>query len=240
MALSAALTNKMTAAGVGMGTPGWTIVQNANFLPPIPGSAALIGDTDSQALRKLMNSYYTYGRASWTWAQSATAAAANGGLVKGLIAAVACGSFNQNFKWLAENGLGINGMGNGQETSNFITYPNKICIDSKWIGNVRTSKDSFQTMQCFKFTGHYWVTHGGINYDVCYNNTFTNVDEIVWTKLTQESDVTLTNKANVMPNQLFKLDKPMPNGTHLIMIQQAGNNGWPNWQLVTRESLMAL
>src|SRR5690606_11524406 len=114
MAISVALANKMTAAGVGTGTPGWTIVQNANLLPPIPGSTALFGDTDAQALRKLMNSYFLYGRISWTWAQSAGAAAGNGGLVKGAIHAVACGSFNHNFKWLAENGLGINGIGTGQ------------------------------------------------------------------------------------------------------------------------------
>jgi hypothetical protein len=140
-------------------------LEDARLLPPTPGSGALFGDAVPQALRKVMKSFYDYGRANWTWAQNAGPAAANGGLVKGAINAVACGSFNHNFKWLAENGLGINGITSRQYTGQFLTMPGGMGIDSKWVGNVRTSTEGFPQLKCFKFSGHYWVVHGGINYN---------------------------------------------------------------------------
>lgn len=185
MALHAAIQALLGAAGVTNGMPGWAILESARLLPPTPGSGAAFGDGPAQALRKVMKAYYEYGRNHWTWAQSAGGAAANGGLVKGQIQAVACGSFNQNFKWLAEKGLGITGITNGQETGQFLTMPGSVCIDSKWVGNVRTSTKAFGSLRCFKFSGHYWVMHGGVNYDVCYDNTFHSVSEIIWTRLLQ-------------------------------------------------------
>lgn len=240
MHLAGAIQASLTAAGLTSLSPGWQIVAGANLLPPIPGSPALFGNTVAQALGNLLRSYYDFGRQNWTWAQSAGAAAANGGLVKGNINAVACGSFNQNFKWLAENALGIMGITNSQETDTFLTIPGATCIDSKWIGNVRTAKESFAQLKCFKFTGHYWVTHGGINYDVCYNNTFNDVSEIIWTKLSIVTDPKLAGKGGLLPNQLFKLEKPLPTGDYLAQIQQNGPNNWPSWQIITEEELKNL
>lgn len=155
MALAAAIQTRLGREGVTNAMPGWQIIQNAKLLPPLPGSGALFGDPVSQALRKLMRSYYDYGRLHWTWAQSAGRAAVDGGLVKGAINSVACASFNHNFKWLAENGLGITGMTNGQDYSQFLTMPGGVCIDSKWAGNVRTATQGFDQLKCFKFYQHY-------------------------------------------------------------------------------------
>ena len=239
MPLSAAIQNQLGAAGVNNAMPGWAIVEAARLLPPTPVSPNLFGDTDAQALRKLMKAFYDYGRVHWTWAQNAGGAAANGGLVRGLINAVACGSFNYNFKWLAENGLGIAGMGTGQEPAQFLTMPGGVCIDSKWVGNVRSTTEGFPQLKCYKFAGHYWVTHGGVNYDVCYNNTFATTQEIIWTKLLPP-DPALVGKGGLAGHQLFKLAKPVPAGDHIFMVQQNGANGWPSWQLATKAQIMLL
>ena len=239
MPLSVAIQGQLGVAGITNLMPGWQIIENARLLPPLPGSGALFGDPVPQALRKLMKSYYDYGRLHWTWAQNAGAAAANGGLVKGAINAVACGSFNHNFKWLAENGLGITGITAGQDTSQFLTVPGGVCIDSKWVGNVRTSTKVFADMKCFKFSGHYWVVHGGINYDVCYNNTFISTTEIIWTKLLP-AEPDLVGKGGLTANKLFKLEKPIPAGDYLVMVQQNGANGWPTWQIVPKAQVLAL
>ncbi len=239
MALHAAIQALLGAAGVTNGMPGWTILENARLLPPTPGSGAAFGDAPAQALRKTMKAYYEYGRNHWTWAQSAGSAAANGGLVKGQIQAVACGSFNQNFKWLAEKGLGITGITNGQETGQFLTMPGSVCIDSRWAGNVRTATKTFGALKCFKFSGHYWVMHGGVSYDVCYDNTFHAVSEIIWTRLLPP-DQSLVGKGGLTANQLYRLEKPLPKGDHLVMLQQNGPNGWPSWQIVPKAQIKSL
>ena len=239
MAPNAAIQARLTAAGVNNGMPGWRIIENARFLPPLPGSGATVGDSASQALRKLMKSYYEYGRLNWTWAPQSGGAAASGGLVKGATSAVACGAFNLNFKWLAENGLGVTGITNGQDTSNFLTMPGGVCIDSKWVGNVRNPTQGFDQLKCFKFSGHYWVVHGGMNYDVCFNNTFGTTAEIMWTKL-KAPDQSLVGKGGIDPQGIFELEKPLPFGDHLVKVQQAGTNGWPMWQIVPRAQVAAL
>jgi hypothetical protein len=239
MPLSAAIQNLLGAAGVNNAMPAWAIIEAAHLLPPLPGALAVFGDPVPSALRKLMKAYYDYGRVHWTWAQNAGGAAANGGLVKGLINAVACGSFNYNFKWLAENGLGIAGIGTGQEPAQFLTMPNSVCIDSKWVGNVRTATDGFPQLKCFKFSGHYWVTHGGVNYDVCYNNTFGSTADIIWSKLLP-ADPALIGRGGLAANQLYRLQKPLPGGDYLFMVQQNGANGWPSWQITTKANIQAL
>ena len=133
----------------------------------------------------------------------------------------ACGSFNANFRWLAETGLGITGIGNGQDTHQFLTIPGGVCIDSKWIGNVRTATESFQELKCFKFYGHYWVTHGGINYDVCYNNTFHATSEIIWTNLIA-ADPDVAGRGGLNAQSLYKLEKPIPAGDYLVKLPGTG------------------
>ena len=235
----AALQAQLTSVGLTNATPGWQIVAKAKLLPPKPGSGKLIGDADRAALVKLMKSYYEFGRQRWTWAQSSPGSAGNGGLVKGATSAVACGAFNWNFKWLAENGLGMTGMGTGQDTAQFITVPGGVCIDRKWKGNVRTTKQGFDQLKCFKFQGHYWVTHGGTNYDVCFNNTFGSTGEIIWTKL-DAPDAKLLRKSGLPAGALYKLEKKIPAGDHLVMVDKNGPNGWPSWQIATAEEVAAL
>jgi hypothetical protein len=239
MALSAAIQARLHNVGVNNAMPAWIIIDNARLLPPLPGAAAVFGDPVPQALRKLMKAFYDYGRIHWTWAQNSGPAAAFGGLVMGRTTAVACGSFNYNFKWLAENGLGIAGMGTNQDPAQFLTIPGAACIDSKWLGNVRTSTQGFDQLKCFKFSGHYWVTHGGVNYDVCYNNTFATTAEIIWTKLLAAAP-NLVGKGGLGADQLFRLEKPLPAGDHLFMVQQNGANGWPSWQIATSAQIKAL
>jgi hypothetical protein len=239
MPLSAGIQARLTAAGVNNGMPGWRIIENARLLPPRPGSGALFGDLVAQALRKLMKSFYDYGRLHWTWTQSAGVAAANGGLVRGMISAVACGSFNLNFKWLAENGLGITGITNGQENSQFLTLPGRMGIDSRWVGNVRTDRQGFPELKSFKFQRHNWVVHGGTNYDVCFNQTFATHTEIIWTKLLRP-DPQLLARSRLGVQDLYRLEKPLPAGDHLVNIQTQGPNGWPSWQIVRKEQVEAL
>ena len=239
MPLTAAIQHRLGVAGINNAMPGWQIIENGRLLPPLPGTGSLFGDPVPQALRKLMKSYYDYGRVHWTWAQSAGNAAANGGLVRGVINAVACGSFNLNFRWLAENGLGITGITNGRDTSQFLTVPGGVCIDSKWVGNVRTATQGFADLKCFKFYGHYWVVHGGINYDVCYNNTFSTTAEIICTKLLQP-EPNLAGKGGLAVNELFRLEKPLPAGDYLVKVQHQGPNGWPSWQIVPKVQVLAL
>jgi hypothetical protein len=95
-------------------------------------------------------------------------------------------------------------------------------------------------MKCYKFSGHYWVCHGGINYDVCYNNNFTNVAVIIWTKLLPTTNPKLTGLAGLGAQQISKLEKPLPLGDHLIQIQVMGPNGWPSYQIVTEQELLKL
>ena len=239
MALRAAIQALLNAAGVSNVMPGWSIIENAKLLPPLPGAAALFGDPVVQALRKLMQSYYDYGRQHWTWAPQSGGAAASGGLVKGATNAVACGAFNLNFKWLAENGLGITGITNGQDHSNFLTMPGGVCIDSKWVGNVRNATQGFDQLKCFKFSGHYWVVHGGTNYDVCFNNTFAATAQIMWTKLLA-ADPSLARKSGLGAQEIYRLEKPLPYGDHLVKVQQLGTNGWPQWQIVSKAQVAAL
>jgi hypothetical protein len=234
----APLRAQMNSVGLTNATPGWQIVAKAKLLPPTPRSGKLIGDADSAALRKLMKSYYEFGRQHWTWAQSSPGSAANGGLVKGSTSTVACGGFNWNFKWLAENALGIAGVGTGQDTAEFITVPGGVCIDHKWQGNVRTTKQDFGQFKCFKFHGHYWVTHGGANYDVCFNNIFGGIGEIIWTKL--DDDPTLARKSGLPTGSVFKLEKKLPHGDHQVMLQKNGPNGWPSWKIATEKEVAAL
>lgn len=235
----APLRLQMNSVGLDNTTPGWQIVAKARLLPPIPHSGKLIGDADGAALRKLMKSYYEFGRQHWTWTQSSPGSAGNGGLVKGATSTAACGGFNWNFKWLAENALGIAGVGTGQDTAEFITMPGRVCIDSKWPGNVRTSSKSFAAFKCFKFHGHYWVTHSGTNYDVCFNNTFGGTGEIIWTKL-DDPDQKLFKKSGLPSGSLFKLVNKLPIGDHLMMVDKNGPNHWPSWQIATEKEVAAL
>ena len=117
--------------------------------------------------------------------------------------------------------------------------PGSVCIDSKWVGNVRTSTKAFGSLRCFKFSGHYWVMHGGVNYDVCYDNTFHSISEIIWTRLLQP-DQSLVGKGGLGANQIYRLEKPLPEGDHLVMLQQNGPNGWPSWQIVPKAQIKSL
>ncbi len=238
MPISRLLQARLNTEGITNAMPAWQIISNANLIAPTTVSS-LFGDPVPQALVKLMQSYYDYGRMHWTWAMSAGVGAANGGLVKGLINACACASFNHNFKWLAETGLGITGITNGQDTSQFLTVPGGVCIDSKWPGNVRTSTQGFQDFKCFKFYQHYWVVYGGLNYDVCYNNTFQSTDQIIWTKLIAP-EPELARKAGLTNQELYKLAKTIPAFDYLVKLPGTGPTGWPVWQLVTKAQVKAL
>jgi hypothetical protein len=234
----APLQTKMAAVGLTQGTPGYEIVGKAKLLPPPPNSGKLFGDAPAQAMPKLLRSYYEYGRAHWVWTTTSPGSSGNGGLVRGQAQSVACGAFNYNFKWLAENALGITGMGVGQDTSQFITMPGGVCIDAKWPGNVRTANKDFAQLKCFKFQGHYWVTYGGKNLDTCFNNTFGSTSQIIWSTL-GSPDPQLLKKSGLRSDQLYKLEKKNAYGDHLVMLKQQGYGAWPTWQLMTTAEVAA-
>ncbi len=238
MAIQPGLQAALQGAGIQNPMPGWEVVSNANLLAPLPNSGVLFGETPSEALKKLMKAFYDYGRLHWTWSQSSPGTVANGGLVKGLANHCACASFNLNLKYLAE-ACGIAGIAQGTLTQQFLTVPGGVCIDSKWKGNVRSSTQGFDLLKSFKFAQHYWLTFAGQNYDACYNHTFANQEQIIWTRLLPPEDMVL-RRAGVPANQLYKLAKPLPSAEYLIQVQMNGPGGWPSWQLAGKDELQKI
>jgi hypothetical protein len=236
MPMPLTIQNRLRALSITEAMPAWRILQNAWLLPPTPNQDTLFGDTVEQALKKLMKSFFEYGRQHWTWSQTSGPGAADGGLVKGVVSNCACASFNLNFKWLAEQCLGIQGITPNSYNRQFLTMPGRNCIDSKWAGNVRTATRAFEAVRCFKFSQHHWVSRGGVNYDVCYNDTFASTAEIIWTGLLP-ADPSVVKKSKLRPDQVYKLEKPLPEGDHLVMLQQYGPNGWPTWQIVDQSQV---
>lgn len=243
MAIPQALQQNLIANGIPNGSPGWQIVNAARMLPALPapggmGPVKLIGDSPTQAMAKLMKAFYDYGRLHFTWSQSSPAAAGNGGLLTGAATNCACATFNGNLKKLAE-ACGLTGIQNETLTDQFLTVPGGVCIDSKWQGNVRTDRDGYHQFRSYKFAQHYWLSMGGMHYDVCYNNTFVNRDQIIWTHL-DAADPTVLRDSGLQGNQVYKLRKPLPNYDYLLMTQQNGPGGWPGWQLVTRAQIKSM
>ena len=152
-------------------------------------------------------------------------------MMKGATNAGACGSFNANFRWLAETVLGITGFSQGQFIGQFITQPSSVCIDAKWVGNVCTTPGGYATTKSYKFKDHYWAVQGGTNYDVCFNHTFGSSSEIIWSKLSPAATPLLT-KTGHASNEIFKLDKALPAGDHLVMIKENAYGSWPAWQIM--------
>ena len=214
--------------------PAWTIIENAKLAEPPDNSDA---QAVRLALRNLMQAFYDYGRDhNWTWSQTSSPEADDGGLVRGLTKTAACASFNHNFKWLATQGLGIEGFGQVDPPlfAQFLTHPGAACIDRKWVGNVCSSTDTFEQLKCWKFQGHYWVKHAEVNYDACYNKIFLDPSEIIWTKLLRP-DAELMAKSGMNASQLYRLQRPVAAGDHLVQLQRSGPNNWPTWRIVRRD-----
>jgi hypothetical protein len=211
MAIPATLQAQLTANGINAGMPGWTIADNAQLLPPTPGSASPIGDTPAAGLTKLMTAFYNYGRIHFTWTQASTPMAAAPGLLTGGATSCACATFNANLRFLAERACGIAGITNQALNAQFLTIPGGVCIDSKWNGNVRTAAQGFDQLKSFKFATHYWLELAGRQYDVCYNNSF--VGDVAWTRLVP-ADAAALQDAGVPANQLYKLAKPLPSAEY--------------------------
>ncbi len=243
MAIPQALQPNLFANGILNGSPGWQIADAARLLPPLPASGGtgpvqLIGDQPAAAMAKLMKAFYDYGRVHFTWSQSSPSAAGNGGLLTGAATNCACATFNGNLKKLAE-ACGLTGIQNETLTSQFITVPGGECIDSKWHGNVRTDRDGYGQFRSYKFAQHYWLSMAGVHYDVCYNNTFYNSGQIIFTHL-DAPDPDMARDSGLPVGQIYKLRKPLPQYDHIVMIQQTGPGGWPGWQLVTRAQIKGM
>ena len=243
MPFPAALQNALIANGIPNGSPGWIIAQNARLLPGIPGRGPMgqtpvIGDTPAVAMSKLMKSFYDYGRLHFTWSQSSSAVAGTGGLLTGAATSAACAAFNGNLKRLAE-ACGITGIRLESFMEQFITVPGGQSIDSKWVGNVRTDREGFGQFRSYKFREHYWLSLGGMHYDVCYNNTFHTTEQIVFSRLDQ-AEPQLLRETGMEANKIYKLRKPLPQYDYLVMVQQVGPGNWPSWQLVSKANLKAI
>ena len=225
---------RMHHLGMTKSSPGWQIVVAAKLLPPTPKQDRPVGDNDTAALKKLMKSFYEYGRKNWSWVPSSPGSAANGGLVLGKTKAVACASFNGNFRWLAENALDIAGITLGEHKGGFLTVPGAACIDHKWAGNVRTDAQDFKQFKCFKFTSHYWAVHKGVGYDVCFNKIMQG--KSMWmTLLAPEGQVTAST--GLSEGALYKLGKAQRWGDYLLMVEKNGVNGWPEYQICPHDKL---
>lgn len=238
----APLQAQLTHNGLTAVMPGWTIINNANLLPPLPNAAAgaMFGDTPANALRKLMQAFYDYGRLHWRWTSSSSAAAGQGGLVRGNAHNCACATFNANLKFLAETCCGIQGIQSQTLNEHFITVPGSTCIDSNWHGNVRMLTQGYQQFRCYKFSAHYWLSLNGQHYDACFNNVFVAQEQIIFTRL--PIDTPFAAKYRFPTDKLRKLAKPLPNATHIIEVAVGGTGpgGWPGWELVNEAQLKKL
>jgi hypothetical protein len=122
MATLAAHRNNLQAHNYRIGSPAWIIVNDANLIA---------NDTSAQMLRKLMNSFFEYGRTHWRWTQASPAAAGAPGLLTNAATNCACATFNRNLKLLAEHACGIAGIANAPPINyQFITNPGGVCIVS--------------------------------------------------------------------------------------------------------------
>jgi hypothetical protein len=199
----------------------------------LPGSAGLFMETPTQALTKLMNAFYGYGRLHFRWEQSGSPMAAAPGLLKGAATGCACSTFARNLRWLAVTICDIHDLEIELPSYEkpFLTTPYSDCIDSHWLGNVRTKGQDFATYKCFKFTSHYWLKHGTEHYDVCFNKVCTNEAEIVATKLVKYEGPA----AKV--DTVFALKPPTTETIHgevhplkwLVMAHESVNGSWPTW-----------
>ena len=228
--LSKVLKDHLDQIKISNSMPGYKILESAALLPPTPGAKTLFGDSVQSALLKVMKSFYDYGKSHFTWTTSSSSAGANGGMMKGGTTSGACGSFNANFRWLAETALGITGFSMGQYIGQFITMPNSVCIDSKWVGNVCVTAGAYSTTKSYKFKDHYWAVHGGTNYDVCFNHTFGSAASIIWTKLS-DAPKPILDKTGWTASDLYKLDKPLPAGGFMLKVKDNAYGSWPNWQI---------
>jgi hypothetical protein len=226
---------RMKAGRLPTSSPAWQIVTKAKLTPADQGSGRLFTESDSAALKKLMKSFFDYGRKNWDWISSSSTAGADGGLVLGKTKACACATFNLNFKWLAESVLDIDGIALGQYTKHFVTIPGKHCIDKNWAGNVLSPKG--ELLPCYKFSQHYWVTHSGQGYDVCFNSTFSGTS-FIGLKL-GAADGPALQRTGLTNLSLFKLQKPEAGADYVAMVKKADASGWPVWQLFAEEDLPA-
>jgi hypothetical protein len=217
--------------GMNAGSPGWTIVESANL-------GAM--DTPAQILTKLMAAFWNFGRSRWRWTTNSPAIAGSGGLVKGQASHCACATFNDNLKFLAERVCGVNGIYRQDLNERFLTVPGGVCIDRNWTGNVRTTSQNYAQMKCFMFSTHYWLELNGRHYDACYNNTFTNREQIIWTRT--QRDQAAERLSGLNAGDVYKLRKPLPSAQYVVQELRggAGPNGWPGWLLVSEEQLRAI
>jgi hypothetical protein len=99
-----------------------------------------------------------------------------------------------------------------------------------------SSTDTFEQLKCWKFQGHYWVKHAEVNDDACYNKIFLDQSEIIWTKLPRP-DAELMAKSGMNASQLYRLQRPVAAGDHLVQLQRSGPNNWPTWRIVRRDQV---
>jgi hypothetical protein len=228
------LQARLKAGGLRAGTPAYQIVAKAGLTPGTPGSGKLFTEPESVALKKLMKSFYDYGRANgWEWISGTSKGGAEGGLVLGKIKSCACGTFNLNFKWLAESALDIDGIKLERLDQQFLTTPPAKSIDKSWTGNVISPTG--KPLSSFKFSSHFWVSHGGKAYDVCFNTTFAGT-AFVWTKLLPP-EPEVVKQTSLEASSLYKLQKPQLGADYLAMAAGPGKGGWPIWRLYARNNL---
>ena len=177
------LGDRLTALGFSPHAPARTIIKQPNDLE---GLFRYPGTSDTLLLKKMMRNFWEYGRSNWSWTASSKGAALNGGLVKGDVNWGACGVFNDNFAYVATEVLGISGITKGNKgpvgttwfKGSFVTMPCEV-IDSKWRGNVMSHNYSYNALQMFKFTDHYFCNYNGLIFDATSNTTHENTSTMV-------------------------------------------------------------
>ena len=178
------LAAKLDELNFGATAPARTIIKQPKDLTPRFRDRTV---DDGTLLTELMDNYFQYGRAHWSWTASSTGGAADGGLVKGTVNFAACGAFNDAFAFLATRVLGIEGLKKGNAPENlgktwykgsFVTMPADV-IDSHWKGGVRSHNYSFAALRMFKFTDHYFCNYNGTIFDATGNATHQSTKTMV-------------------------------------------------------------
>ena len=241
-----ACTNALQGLGLGVGTPGYQIING-------PRPIASIDHADTR-LQMLLGNYYDYGRGAGNWNWQSVLANANGpnsyndtrqrgmNLLNGTCAATNCDGFRQGFYNLASNVLNIPNLQyrsigpiiNG----GYLTRPGTAVIDGHWVGNVRTEQQAFAQLQVFKFSEHHFLTYGGRICDPTTNMMFNNESDMKWCTYTLENNPAV--QANFKNLRVFRVTAGIPgappcNYQYLVEIGTSG--GWPTNLLVTGNNL---
>lgn len=180
------------------------------------------------------------------------------GLLDGTVTSAVCGSFNAAMKFIAYEIFDVPGIkaADGSDATQirdvFITLPASQPIDSDWAGNVwylgaagpvSAASRSNTALRALRFSGHYFLNHGGTVYDVTGNRTWAKATQMIWCTL-DINDAKLASfpgARDVFDVTVVNPAPGTPAGKYCVNIgdEPGDADRFSNWLLTDRESLTA-